>query len=89
MSVFKNDPARAPPHLWETPNQAWERVHIDFAEPFKGKMWLIIIDALSKWPETIPMTSTDSNKQSFKLLMNLVVPKKLGELLYKKICKLL
>ena len=60
--VFKNDPARAPLHPWEAPNQAWERVHIDFAGPFKGKMWLIIIDALSKWPEVIPMPSTDSNK---------------------------
>ena len=60
--AFKNDPARAPLHPWETPNQSWERVHIDFAGPFKGKMWLIIIDALSKWPEVIPMMSTDSNK---------------------------
>ena len=60
--VFKNDPARVPLHPWEAPHQAWERVHIDFAGPFKEKMWLIIIDALSKWPVVISMTSTDSNK---------------------------
>ena len=60
--VFKNDPARALLHRWEAPSKSWERVHIDIAGPFKGKMWLIIIDALSKWPEVIPMTSTDSNK---------------------------
>ena len=60
--VFKNDPARAPLHPWETPNEAWERVHIDFAGPFKGKMWLIIVDAFSKWPEVIQMTTTTAEK---------------------------
>ena len=51
--VFKNDPGRAPLHPWEAPSQAWERVHIDFAGPFKGTMWMIIVDAFSKWPEVI------------------------------------
>ena len=65
--VFKNDPARAPYHSWETPNQTWGRIHIDFAGPFEKKMWLIIVDALSKWPAVIPMTTTTSHK-TFKVL---------------------
>ena len=61
--AFKKDPARASLHPWEAPNQSWERIHIDFVGPFNRKMWLIIIiDALSKWLEVIPMTNTDSNK---------------------------
>ena len=60
--IFKNDPGRTPLHPWETPNEAWERVHINFARPFKGKMWLIIVDAFSKWPEVIQMTTTTAEK---------------------------
>ena len=60
--VFKNDPGRAPLHPWEAPSQAWERVHIDFAGPFKGTMWMIIVDAFSKWPEVIQMTTTTAEK---------------------------
>ena len=25
--------------------------HMDYARPFRGQMWLILIDAYSKWPE--------------------------------------
>ena len=46
----------------EVPSQAWERVHIDFAGPFKGIMWMIIVDAFSKWPEVIQMTTTTAEK---------------------------
>lgn len=33
-----------------------QRIHIDFAGPFLGKMFLILIDAYSKWPEVHIMT---------------------------------
>ncbi|XP_065192571.1 uncharacterized protein K02A2.6-like [Sycon ciliatum] len=36
----------------------WQRLHIDFAGPFQGHMWLIVVDAHSKWPEVLPMRST-------------------------------
>ena len=56
------DPVRAPIHPWEPPRQPWRRIHVDFAGPFEGHMWLIVVDAHTKWPEVIAMkTTTASN----------------------------
>ena len=56
------DPVRAPLHPWEQPGQPWKRLHVDFAGPFEGSMWLIVVDAHTKWPEVIAMkTTTASN----------------------------
>ena len=54
----RNSPASAPLHNWELPTGPWQRVHIDFAGPFMNSMFLIVVDAYSKWPEVIPMKST-------------------------------
>ena len=45
----RHNPAPAPLHPWEFPNQPWERLHADYAGPFEGKMFLIVIDASLKW----------------------------------------
>ena len=50
-------PARNDPP-WPTPNCAWERTHIDFVGPLEGLMFLIVVDAFSKWPEVVQMSST-------------------------------
>ena len=60
--LFKKDPAKVSNHPWEKPSNPWERVHIDFAGPFKGHMWLILVDAFTKWPEVIQMSSTSSER---------------------------
>ncbi|KAL7078708.1 hypothetical protein ACQ4LE_002702 [Meloidogyne hapla] len=53
---------------WPIPNKSWERIHIDFAGPCKdGKLYMIIIDAYSKWPEVFSNTTT-SAKDSIKNL---------------------
>ena len=39
----------APLHPWEWPSRPWTRIHIDYVGPFMGKMFLLIIDAHSKW----------------------------------------
>lgn len=39
---------------------AWQRIHIDFAGPFQGKMYLIVVDAHSKWPEDMHSNTTPS-----------------------------
>ncbi len=39
-----------------------KRIHIDFAGQFQGKMFFIMVDAHSKWPEVIIMSSTTSEK---------------------------
>ena len=44
-------------HPWEWPGKSWIRIHIDYAGPFNGKMYLIVIDSYSKWIEIIPTTS--------------------------------
>ena len=56
----KNSPAVAPLHPWIWPTKPWERIHVDFAGPFLGKMFFIMVDANSKWPEVYEMNSTSA-----------------------------
>ena len=35
---------------------------MDYAEPFLNKMFLVVIDAHSKWPEVIMMSSSTSEQ---------------------------
>ena len=51
----KNTPAVAPLHPWVWPDHPWTRIHVDFVGPFRGKTYLVIMDAHSKWPEVIYM----------------------------------
>ena len=53
-------PAASPLHPWEWPAQPWRRLHIDFAGPFLNRMFLVVVDAHSKWPEVIPMKNATS-----------------------------
>ncbi|GAB1602661.1 hypothetical protein Ahia01_000545800 [Argonauta hians] len=46
------DPSPSPLHPWSFPEKPWHRVHIDYAGPFHSRMFLIVIDAHSKWAET-------------------------------------
>ena len=52
--------AKAPPNPWRWPSKPWQRIHIDYAGPFMNKMYLIVVDAHSKWIEVITMASTTS-----------------------------
>ncbi|XP_060089380.1 LOW QUALITY PROTEIN: uncharacterized protein K02A2.6-like, partial [Heteronotia binoei] len=54
------DPPSAPATRWETTRKPWSRLHIDFAGPFQGQIFLIIVDAYTKWLEVIPVGSTSS-----------------------------
>ena len=54
----QQQPATAPLHLWMWPERPWHRIHIDFVGPLRGFMWLVIVDAHSKWPEVLPFRST-------------------------------
>ena len=53
-------PAKSPLHPWEWPSQPWFRIHLDYAGPFMGKMFLIIVDAHSKWIDVHPTNSSTS-----------------------------
>ena len=59
-ALQQNNPKPVRMHPWECPRYAWQRLHIDFAGPFLGHSYLIVVDAYSKWPEVIPMQSTTS-----------------------------
>ena len=43
-------PAVAPLHPWLWPDRPLDRVHVDFAGRFMGRMFMILVDAHSKWP---------------------------------------
>jgi hypothetical protein len=58
----QNMPAIAPLHRWEWPSSPWERLHIDFAGPFLDRMFFVLVDAHSKWPEMVEMKTTTSTK---------------------------
>ena len=45
--LHRNRPESAPLHPWEWPQKPWSRVHADFAGPFLGKMFLVLVDAHS------------------------------------------
>ena len=49
---------KIPLYQLEPPAQPWQHIHVDFAGPFKNKMWLLAVDAFSKWPEIHSMEST-------------------------------
>ena len=54
----------APLHSWERPACPWQWIHLDFAGPFLGEMFLIVVDAHSKWPEVVQMQFDNSHQNS-------------------------
>jgi len=37
-------------------------MHIDLAGPYFGRMYLLVTDVYSKWPEIVEMRNTTANK---------------------------
>ena len=66
QSVSKLPPV-VPLHPWGWPEKPWSRVHVDYAGPFEGKMFLLMIDAHSKWLE-IHATNTATSTSTIELL---------------------
>ena len=60
-------PAPAPLHPWEWPSQPWSRIHLDFAGPYLGHSFLVLVDAHSKWIDVHMMNSITSSKTIEKL----------------------
>uniref|UniRef100_A0AC34RHQ4 Integrase catalytic domain-containing protein n=1 Tax=Panagrolaimus sp. JU765 TaxID=591449 RepID=A0AC34RHQ4_9BILA len=57
-------------HPWQKPEEFWDRVHIDYAGPFHGYMWLIVIDAKTNWLEVI-RSKKQTTEATIKGLKNL------------------
>ena len=56
----RSSPPPVPIRPWKWPTTPWFRIHLDLAGPFLGHMFLILIDAHSKWLEVRLMSSTTS-----------------------------
>ena len=60
-----HNPPAALLHPWEWPQQPWQHVHADYAGPFLGKIFLIQIDAYSKWID-IHMVNASTSQVTIK-----------------------
>jgi len=47
--AYSENPPRSTLHSWPYPDGPSQRVHLDFLGPVNGKMFIVIIDAFSKW----------------------------------------
>ena len=78
----RNMPAKAPVHHWETVRQPWTRVHVDFAGPFIGKIFLMVIDSYSKWIEAFPLnTNNYGSKPTIECLRSMFATHGLPQIL--------
>ncbi|KAK4328659.1 hypothetical protein Pmani_000967 [Petrolisthes manimaculis] len=62
-SVCQESRGSAPPadlQPWTWPSQPWRRLHLDYCGPFEGFMWLLIVDAHSKWLDVHKTTTTSA-----------------------------
>lgn len=65
--------AKVPLSPWVWPIKPWSRIHTDFLRSFYGHMFLLIIDAHSKWPEIVNMrNNTKATKliEKFKVILS-------------------
>lgn len=53
-------PKEAPLYRWQWPGQPPSRLHIDYAGPNKGHVYLVVIDVHIKWMDVHIMKSTSS-----------------------------
>ncbi|XP_055958447.1 uncharacterized protein K02A2.6-like [Patella vulgata] len=75
----ENAPMPASPDVasWNWPSSPWKRLHLDFAGPFLGYYFLIVVDSYSKWLEVIQMksiTTTSTVKELRKLFSTFGTP---------------
>ena len=60
--IHQKVPPKASLHPWKWPQAPWERIHINFEGPFLGHMFLIVVDAHSKWAEVHVMNTITASK---------------------------
>ena len=52
-------PTRIPMTPWLFPQRPWSRIHLDYAGPTEGKMIFVVVDAYSKWIDTVLVKSAN------------------------------
>ncbi|XP_055590802.1 uncharacterized protein K02A2.6-like [Uranotaenia lowii] len=60
-AVHAKSSPKTSPQPWPATHSPWERIHIDFAGPFKGLNFLVVVDAHSRWPEICTIKSATSS----------------------------
>lgn len=55
MCQERNVPAVAPLDPWNWPDKNMNKNDVDYARPFMGKMFFVLIDAHSKWMDVYPV----------------------------------
>ena len=53
---------------WPLPDEPWDRIHVDFAGPFLGNMWMLVMDAYSKWPIVVRMSKYPTTETTIMAL---------------------
>ena len=66
----QKSPALAPLHPWDWPKRPWARIHIDHAGPFQGKIYLVAVDAHSKWLEAVTVPRVHKVRRVHKAKWN-------------------
>jgi len=59
--VVTSNLSKSPLIKFQEAEFSFDRIHIDFAGLFKGKTYLILVDAFIKWPEVFEMSSTNTD----------------------------
>ncbi|XP_055695953.1 uncharacterized protein K02A2.6-like [Lutzomyia longipalpis] len=60
-AIAAKSPIKSELYSWPLATRPWQRVHIDYAGPVNGSYYLLVIDALTKWPEIFRTTTTTSS----------------------------
>ncbi|VDL77978.1 unnamed protein product [Nippostrongylus brasiliensis] len=63
-------PVKVPLETWPAPTRVWDRIHVDLAGPMHDRYYMVVVDALSKWPEMDEMR-TISAGETVKVLKSL------------------
>ncbi|UYV78128.1 hypothetical protein LAZ67_16000203, partial [Cordylochernes scorpioides] len=66
-----HDPPKTSVYPWIWPSRPWSRLHIDHAGPFQGKLFLVAVDAFSKWTEA-KIVKNDNGDWSTRLARSLL-----------------
>ena len=64
-------PEKEPTHQWIYPSKPFERIHVDFAE-FDHRMYLLIVDAYSKWLEVFEMGRDCTSSRTVSSLLQVI-----------------
>lgn len=67
----QNSPAKTPLHPWEEPDSNWQRVHIDYAGPYNGHHFLVVVDSKSKWAEVGVCSAAPSSSSTIDILQTI------------------